>query len=48
MYCKPMLDVGLTGHSPAELYRFSGQLFVRKISLHVVSEGSVLATSESV
>jgi len=24
MYCKPMVDVGLTGHPPAELYRSSG------------------------
>jgi hypothetical protein len=48
MYCRPMVDVGLTGHPPAGLYQSSGQLFVRRVSLHVVSEGSVLATSESV
>lgn len=43
-----MVDVGLTGHPPARLYQSSGQLFVKKVSVHVVSEGGVLATSESV
>jgi hypothetical protein len=48
MYCRPMVDVGLMEHPPAELYQSSGKLFVRKVSLHVVLERDVLATSESV
>lgn len=48
MYCRPMVDVGLAGDPPAGLYQSSGQLFVRRVSLYVVSEGSVLATSESI
>jgi len=47
MCCRPMVDVGLPGCPPARLYQSSGQLFVKKVSLHVVS-GGVLATSESV